>query len=71
MFWSLCTWPCRCLLRLVLLRSARSEFKELEIVDAGRIEVPGGDLHQNGGLNGQLLDEARAAVAAGPTSDAR
>jgi len=37
--------------------------------DAGRIEVPGGDLHQNGGLNGQLLDldQARAAVAAGPT----
>ena len=39
------------------------------VADAGRIEVPGGDLHQNGGLNGQLLDldEARAAVAAGPT----
>jgi predicted dinucleotide-binding enzyme len=34
--------------------------------DAARIEVPGGDLHQNGGLNGQVLDldEARAAVAA-------
>jgi predicted dinucleotide-binding enzyme len=33
--------------------------------DAGRIEVPGGDLHQNGGLNGRLLDvdQARAAVA--------
>ncbi len=33
--------------------------------DAGRIEVPGGDLHQNGGLGGRLLelDEARAAVA--------
>ena len=33
--------------------------------DAGRIEVPGGDLHQNGGLNGQLLDldQARAAAA--------
>src|SRR3954470_16556238 len=32
---------------------------------AGRIEVPGGDLHQNGGLNGQLLDldQARTAVA--------
>jgi predicted dinucleotide-binding enzyme len=30
-----------------------------------RIEMPGGDLHQNGGLHGQLLavDEARAAVA--------
>jgi len=33
--------------------------------DAARIEVPGGDLHQNGGLNGQVLglDAARAAVA--------
>jgi hypothetical protein len=39
------------------------------VADAGRIEVPGGDLHQNGGLNGQLLDvdQARAALAAGPT----
>jgi predicted dinucleotide-binding enzyme len=39
------------------------------VADAGRIEVPGGDLHQNGGLNGRLLDldRARAAVAAGPT----
>jgi 8-hydroxy-5-deazaflavin:NADPH oxidoreductase len=39
------------------------------VAHAGRIEVPGGDLHQNGGLNGQLidLDQARAAVAAGPT----
>jgi predicted dinucleotide-binding enzyme len=38
------------------------------VADAARIEVPGGDLHQNGGLNGQLLDldQARAAVAAGP-----
>ena len=37
--------------------------------DAGRIEVPGGDLHQNGGLNEQLLDldQARAAVATRPT----
>jgi predicted dinucleotide-binding enzyme len=36
------------------------------VADAGRIEVPGGDLHQGGGLNGELLDldEARAAVAA-------
>jgi predicted dinucleotide-binding enzyme len=35
------------------------------VADAGRLEVPGGDLHQ-GGMNGQLvdLDEARAAVAA-------
>jgi hypothetical protein len=37
------------------------------VAEAGRIEVPGGDLHQNGGLNGQLLDldQARAAVTAG------
>jgi predicted dinucleotide-binding enzyme len=36
------------------------------VADAGRIEVPGGDLHQNDGLNGQLLDldQARAAIAA-------
>src|SRR5436305_12647549 len=35
------------------------------VADAGRIEVPGGDLHQNGGLNGQVLDldEARTTVA--------
>jgi hypothetical protein len=34
------------------------------VADAGRIEMPGGDLHQFG-LNGALLglDEARAAVA--------
>jgi 8-hydroxy-5-deazaflavin:NADPH oxidoreductase len=33
--------------------------------DTPRLEVPGGDLHQNGGLNGRLLDldEARAIVA--------
>src|SRR2546421_6748634 len=39
------------------------------VADSGRIEVPGGDLHQNGGLNGQLLDldRARAAAAANPT----
>jgi len=38
------------------------------VADAARIEVPGGDLHQNGGLNGRVLDldEARAAVAAAP-----
>ena len=42
------------------------------VADAGRIEVPGGDLHQNGGLNGQLLDldQAHAAVAAGSTPTA-
>ena len=36
------------------------------VADAGRIEGPGGDLAQGGGLNGELvdLDEARAAVAA-------
>jgi 8-hydroxy-5-deazaflavin:NADPH oxidoreductase len=35
------------------------------LADAGRIEVPGGDLHQHGGLNGQVLDldQARAAIA--------
>lgn len=34
--------------------------------DARRIEVPGGDLHENGGLGGRLLtlEEARAALAA-------
>jgi predicted dinucleotide-binding enzyme len=34
--------------------------------EAGRIEVPGGDLHQQGGLGGKLLDadQADAAVAA-------
>ena len=39
------------------------------VADAGRIEVPGGDLHQHGGLNGQLLDidQARAAITEGPT----
>jgi predicted dinucleotide-binding enzyme len=42
------------------------------VADAGRIEVPGGDLHEHGGLNGQLLDldEARTAVAGGATSAA-
>jgi predicted dinucleotide-binding enzyme len=39
------------------------------VADAGRIEMPGGDLHQYG-LNGALLglDEARAAVAAEPSA---
>ena len=34
--------------------------------DVARIEMPGGDLHQGGGLKGALLDadQARAAVAA-------
>jgi hypothetical protein len=30
---------------------------------AGRIEVPGGDLHQFGGLNGEVLDRVAAAAA--------
>jgi predicted dinucleotide-binding enzyme len=36
------------------------------VAEAARIEVPGGDLHQNGGLNGNVLDvdQARAAIAA-------
>jgi predicted dinucleotide-binding enzyme len=36
------------------------------VADAARLEVPGGDLHQNGGLQGRVLDldQARAAVAA-------
>ena len=38
------------------------------VADAGRIEVPGGDLHQHGGLNGQLLDldQARATIPKTP-----
>jgi 8-hydroxy-5-deazaflavin:NADPH oxidoreductase len=44
--------------------------KAAGVQNAGRLEVPGGDLHQNGGLNGQVLDldEARAAVAAAPNA---
>jgi hypothetical protein len=36
------------------------------VSEVGRLEVPGGDLHQNGGLGGKLLDadQAHAAVAA-------
>ena len=48
-----------------LIRAAGFEpLKAGGLVDAGRIEMPGGDLHQ-AGLNGALLDldEARAAVA--------
>ena len=35
------------------------------VADAGRIEFPEGDLHQNGGLKGELLDleQGRAALA--------
>jgi 8-hydroxy-5-deazaflavin:NADPH oxidoreductase len=49
-----------------LIRAAGFDpFKAGGVADAGRIEAPGGDLHQFG-LNGQLvdLDRARAAVAA-------
>ena len=37
---------------------------------AAQIEVPGGDLHPHGGVNGQLIDlgEARAAVEARPAA---
>jgi len=31
--------------------------------ETGRIEVPGGDLHQGGGLGGKLLEADRAATA--------
>jgi predicted dinucleotide-binding enzyme len=50
-----------------LTRAAGFEpLKAGALADAGRLEVPGGDLHQGGGLNGQLvdLDQARGAVAA-------
>jgi 8-hydroxy-5-deazaflavin:NADPH oxidoreductase len=50
-----------------LIRAAGFEpLKAGGVADAGRLEMPGGDLHQGGGLNGRLLDldEARAAVAA-------
>jgi hypothetical protein len=34
------------------------------VSEVGRLEMPGGDLHQNGGLGGKLLDadQARAVV---------
>jgi predicted dinucleotide-binding enzyme len=35
------------------------------LADAGRLEVPGGDLHQGGGLNGRLLDLHEARVLIG------
>jgi predicted dinucleotide-binding enzyme len=50
-----------------LIRAAGFEpLKAGGLADAGRLEVPGGDLHQGGGLNGRLvdLDEALSAVAA-------
>jgi 8-hydroxy-5-deazaflavin:NADPH oxidoreductase len=49
-----------------LIRAAGFEpLKAGGVADAGRIEAPGGDLHQFGGLNGRLvdLDEARSAIA--------
>jgi predicted dinucleotide-binding enzyme len=49
-----------------LIRAAGFEpLKAGGVADAGRIEAPGGDLHQFG-LNGGLvdLDQARAAIAA-------
>ena len=49
-----------------LIHSAGFEpLKVRGVSDAGRIEMPGGDLHQ-AGLNGALLDlDEGAAVAAG------
>ena len=50
-----------------LIRAAGFEpLKVGGLAVAGRLEAPGGDLHQGGGLSGRLvdLDEARAAVAA-------
>ena len=43
------------------------------VKDAARIEVPGGDLHEYGGLNGRLLDadEARARSAQAAPSHPR
>ena len=50
-----------------LTRAAGFEpFKAGGLTAAGRLEMPGGDLHQGGGLNGQLvdLDHAPGFVAA-------
>jgi predicted dinucleotide-binding enzyme len=50
-----------------LIRAAGFEpLKAGGVADAGRIEMPGGDLHQFG-LNGAVLDldEGRAAIAKG------
>jgi len=52
-----------------LIRAAGFEpLKAGGVADAGRIEAPGGDLHQGGGLNGEILDldQARAAAAKPP-----
>jgi hypothetical protein len=51
-----------------LIRAAGFEpVKAGGVADAGRIEAPGGDLHQSGRFHGKLVDtnEASAAVAAG------
>ena len=50
--------------RVIALRRNFAEERRFRCRDAGRLEVPGGDLHQGGGLNGQLvdLDEARTLV---------
>ena len=56
-----------------LIRAAGFEpLKAGGLADAGRLEVPGGDLHQGGGLNGRLvdLDEGRAAAAAAAGAEA-
>ena len=51
-----------------LIRTAGFEpLKVGGVTSVARIEFPGGDLHQDGGLNGRVLDhaEAQAAIAAG------
>jgi 8-hydroxy-5-deazaflavin:NADPH oxidoreductase len=55
-----------------LIRAAGFEPVEAGGVEAAaRLEVPGGDLHQNGGLNGRVLDldEARTAVSTAPAAE--
>jgi predicted dinucleotide-binding enzyme len=49
----------------LILAAGFDSVKAGGVKDAARIEVPGGDLHQNGGLNGKVLDvtEAKAAAA--------
>jgi hypothetical protein len=56
--------------RLISTASTRSRWAAWPTRDESRFR--GGDLHQGGGLNGQLLDldQARAAVAAGRTPTA-
>jgi predicted dinucleotide-binding enzyme len=56
--------------RVVLASTHESRAQALAkaggVAEAARIEMPGGDLHQFGGLNGELVDleRARAALAA-------